>query len=381
MMLLIIPDALTFYLLMPMPGSQNINGLETAYYLDKILWLTRTIGFFLIIPFLQKTFSAKSITAKFTYGGFLIVALTFVYLVGFHFRADRIFYEPSVKTFLSKDQNRFPVDRMVLGVEINGKAKAYPLIVVGYHHKIQDTVGGKPVLVTYCTMCRSGEVYDPGVNENLPWRLVGMGKWNAIIEDAKTKSWWYQADGVAGAGPEKGTILPVIYSEQVTLKSWLERHPNSLILQPDPKYQSRYDKLKNYDINFQTSANEINDGGKLTDNSWVINISDDGIDKYFSWHELQKSRVINEVIGKKPILLAIENDNESFHSWNRTINGEPLTFTISDRQLTDTKTNSLWDWNGKCVSGSFKSYQLLTVSSQQVYWHTWQTFFNKTIKY
>jgi len=38
---------------------------------------------------------------------------------------------------------------MVLSVELNGDAAAYPVRQVAYHHVVQDTIGGIPVLVTY----------------------------------------------------------------------------------------------------------------------------------------------------------------------------------------------------------------------------------------
>jgi hypothetical protein len=38
---------------------------------------------------------------------------------------------------------------MVLAVERNGEAAAYPVRQVAYHHNVQDVVGGVPVAVTY----------------------------------------------------------------------------------------------------------------------------------------------------------------------------------------------------------------------------------------
>ncbi len=37
----------------------------------------------------------------------------------------------------------------VLGVELNGEAKAYPVPVVGWHHFIDDQLGGLPILPTW----------------------------------------------------------------------------------------------------------------------------------------------------------------------------------------------------------------------------------------
>ena len=38
---------------------------------------------------------------------------------------------------------------MVLAVENNGEAVAYPIRLMAYHHLVQDTVGGKPIVATY----------------------------------------------------------------------------------------------------------------------------------------------------------------------------------------------------------------------------------------
>jgi len=38
---------------------------------------------------------------------------------------------------------------MVMSVVINGEAAAYPVRQMGYHHIVQDTVGGEPIVATY----------------------------------------------------------------------------------------------------------------------------------------------------------------------------------------------------------------------------------------
>ncbi len=81
---------------------------------------------------------------------------------------------------------------------------------------MRDTVGGAPVMVTYCTVCRTGRVYNLVVNGNSEiFRLVGIDQFNAMFEDATTKSWWQQATGMAISG---GTTLPEIPSQQLTLR-------------------------------------------------------------------------------------------------------------------------------------------------------------------
>lgn len=38
---------------------------------------------------------------------------------------------------------------MVMAVEINGEAAAYPIRQMGYHHVVHDQVGGVPIVATY----------------------------------------------------------------------------------------------------------------------------------------------------------------------------------------------------------------------------------------
>ena len=41
----------------------------------------------------------------------------------------------------------------VIGLEINGEVKAYPIFILVWHEIVNDNVGGMPVAVTYCPLC------------------------------------------------------------------------------------------------------------------------------------------------------------------------------------------------------------------------------------
>ena len=52
--------------------------------------------------------------------------------------------------FLAADDTEFfGDDELVLGVEFAGEVRAYPVRMLRYHHIVNDTVGGEPLLVTY----------------------------------------------------------------------------------------------------------------------------------------------------------------------------------------------------------------------------------------
>src|SRR5690242_15184102 len=48
----------------------------------------------------------------------------------------------------------------VLALEIASDARAYPLQILIWHEIVNDTVGGRPVVITYCPLCNSGLVFD-----------------------------------------------------------------------------------------------------------------------------------------------------------------------------------------------------------------------------
>ena len=107
-----------------------------------------------------------------------------------------MFYQPSIKNFSSGSGNTIDSNKLVIGIDIHGESRAYPIQIIGYHHQVKDTVGNTPVMITYCTVCRTGRVYSPVVNGKLEnFRLVGMDHFNAMFEDETTKSWWQQATG------------------------------------------------------------------------------------------------------------------------------------------------------------------------------------------
>ncbi|HYP02357.1 MAG TPA: DUF3179 domain-containing (seleno)protein [Pyrinomonadaceae bacterium] len=55
-----------------------------------------------------------------------------------------------VSAYVAADKVDFVGDEeMVLAVEVQGDAVAYPIRQLAYHHVVEDTVGGLPVVATY----------------------------------------------------------------------------------------------------------------------------------------------------------------------------------------------------------------------------------------
>jgi len=220
--LLFSAEILRVYFVMPFPGSQVNNTVSFAHWLDhSIIWI-RILALCLLCFALISVFKNGRVWEK-VFLSLIGLSYAFVFFVfNFRLQAENIFHQPVNKSFTVASGTAMEKSKLIIGVVINGQAKAYPIQLIGYHHQVMDTIGKTPVMITYCTVCRSGRAYSPIVNGKLEsFRLVGMDHFNAVFEDATTKSWWQQATGTAIAGPLKGYQLKEFPSTQLTWDAWL----------------------------------------------------------------------------------------------------------------------------------------------------------------
>lgn len=375
---LVLFEIANVYFIMPMPGSQRINSIDIAYFLHTWRWVFRAIFGVMVLAGAWSLFQNKSSKiTKWIAGSVLGGALVVVYVANFVMAADSMFYQPSTLVLKNAAENKVDPKRLVIGVEINGQARAYPIQYIGYHHQVRDTLGGKPIIVTYCTVCRTGRVFEPIVNGKLEhFRLVGMDHFNAMFEDNTTGSWWRQANGEAIAGELKGQTLPEVDVVQVSLAQWFTYHPQSLVMQPDTKFQEKYDSMSTYESGKKKSALTRRDTASWKEKSWVVGVEVSSGTKAYDWNDLQRAKVINDMIGYLPITLLLSSDKQSFVALRRATPGQRLAL----------QNDTIIDAGGIKYTLLGKSLQpthpdLVRVNAYQEYWHSWRTFHPDTQQY
>ncbi|MDR3714456.1 MAG: DUF3179 domain-containing (seleno)protein [Puia sp.] len=379
-LLLFALEILRVYFIMPFPGSQRHNTIGLAWFISRnIVWMRLALLLLLFYPVYTLLSEGRSGQKIFLTLILVLYGVVF-YFFNARFEADKMFYQPGVKIFAEAADNKIDTNKLVIGVVLNGEARAFPIDLIGYHHQVVDTIGQTPVMITYCTVCRTGRAFSPFINgKREHFRLVGMDHFNAMFEDNTTKSWWQQATGEAVAGPLKGQSLTELPSIQCRLGVWLRRYPHSLIMQPDPAYAAKYAKLADYDQGTLQSSLEKRDSGDWHFKSWVIGIRLGHQARTYNWNDLTKHFMLQDRLDTLPILLTLEKDTVSFHAWNRNLNGVELQFERptdpgSRGFLMDTNTHSTWNEDGLCIDGSLKGSQLQPVQSYQEFLHSWEHF-------
>lgn len=363
---LLLFEVANVYFIMPMPGSQQINSLDAAYFLYKWRWVFRILfGVMIVVGLLKAKWHRRGKWALIVPLGVLAAV---IYMANFKMAADAMFRQPKQLVFAGVSDNKVDLERLVIGVVINDEAKAYPVQFIGYHHHLQDVVGGKSILVTYCTVCRTGRVYEPVVNgKNENFRLVGMDHFNAMLEDESTKSWWQQATGAAVSGKLKGSRLPEVYSIQTSLEKWLKLYPHSRVMQADPAFISSYDSTLKYESGASRRKLTGTDSLSWNDKSWVVGIRSGGQQKAYDWNELKKLRVIQDTIAQTPLVLVLASDDKSFFAFKLPVSGNE----ISLQNDTIFFYNKHFRIDGKGID---TSYSLEPLQAYQEFWHSWRTF-------
>ncbi len=122
----------------------------------------------------------------------------------------------------------------VLSVERNGDARAYPLRIMLWHEIVNETIGGEPLLITYCPLCSSGVVYHRGVEgRRLTFGNSGRLRYlDMVMYDHQTESWWQQFSGRAVIGTLSGALLTPVPSRLESLADFRARKPKGLVLVP-----------------------------------------------------------------------------------------------------------------------------------------------------
>ena len=153
----------------------------------------------------------------------------------------------------------------VIGLEIDGDARAYPLSILTWHEIVNDTVGGTPVIVTYCPLCNAAITFDRTVaGKAVEFGTTGkLRKSDLVMYDRATQSWWQQFTGEAIAGERLGERLNMLPSRLESYAQFKERHPDGRVLVPaDPGFR---DYGRNPYVSYDTARSPFLYRGTLPD--------------------------------------------------------------------------------------------------------------------
>ena len=240
---------------------------------------------------------------------------------------------------------------------------------------MNDDLGGRPVLISYCPLCRSGVVF----NRIVDGRELDFGNTSALFEsdlvmlDRQTGSYWWQVAGEALVGTLTGTRLEPLPSTMATWGEWLEAHPQTLVLSPPDGNIDRYlvDRFGTYEdfidgSNFGFPVGDQSRDPRLPASELVLGLERDGIHRVYPIESLQNA-VVNDDVGGVPVVV-FSTAGPAGAAFSRAVGEEVLTFQLLDDEFRDDQTGSTWNLAGKATAGILSGTELTALAGRTTFW-------------
>jgi Protein of unknown function (DUF3179) len=236
---------------------------------------------------------------------------------------DRPRYVPASKasqTFLEG------ADR-VIALVVNGKKKAYPIKILNWHEIVNDSIGGRRVVVTFCPLCGTGMVFDANAaGRQLNFGVSGLlYQSDVLLYDRQTESLWSQIKQEAVTGMLTGTRLQLLPSTQTTWGAWKKKHPDTFVLSTHTGYSRDYDEDPYED--YYASRDVMFAVGKISPRyhpkDQVLGVELDGLIKAYPFSELARAKSpFKDKVGKQ--IVTITYDSKSRTATIRDASGKEL---------------------------------------------------------
>ena len=243
-------------------------------------------------------------------------------------RVDGIPALNSPKLIKASDADYLRPSDLVFGVEINGDVRAYPLRIMGWHEMFNDTIGGVPVALAYCTLCGAGILFEtklPGRDKPFIFGSSGfLYRSNKLMFDRGTDSLWNQFTGKPVSGPLRNTgielkIRPVVIT---AWSKWRARHPSTKVPSLKTGHQRDYGPGVVYNEYFASPELMfpaiVRDEKTIKRKDFIFGIRDVGTAKAWPLTAFITRAVINDAIGPRNIVLIGDAVTRTVRAYNRS---------------------------------------------------------------
>ena len=282
----------------------------------------------------------------------------------------------------------------VLAVEVGDRVRAYPLQILVWHEIVNDTLGGRPIAVTYCPLCNSPLVFDRRVRgRTLTFGTTGnLRNSDLVMWDRQTESWWQQLTAEAVVGELTGTRLAVLPSQVLSWADFKRLHPDGDVLSRDTGVARDYGRnpYEGYD---QPDSQPFLFDGKMDDRlppkERVIAVFTPRETVVVPFSRLAREPVVELEVGGVPVVvfykrgvtspldassIADSRDVGTAVAFDRRVDGRTLSFDRRGNAFVDSSTGSRWDIAGRAVEGELAGARLALVRHDQQFWFALAAF-------
>jgi Protein of unknown function (DUF3179) len=282
----------------------------------------------------------------------------------------------------------------VLAVEVGGQARAYPLQILVWHEIVNDTLGGRPIAVTYCPLCNSSLVFDRRVRgRRLTFGTTGnLRNSDLVMWDRQTESWWQQLTAEAVVGELTGTRLEVLPSQTLSWADFKRIHRGGDVLSRDTGARRDYGTTPyaGYD---RPDSEPFLFGGETDDRlppkERVVALFAEDETVVVPFSRLTREPVVQTEAGGRPVVVFYKRgvvspfdeptitgsrDVGTAAAFDARVDGRPLSFERRGNSFVDGETGSRWNMAGRAFEGKLAGARLQPVRHDQQFWFALAAF-------
>jgi hypothetical protein len=273
----------------------------------------------------------------------------------------------------------------VFGVALGGEARAYPLRIMDWHEMLNDVVGGRPVSLAYCTLCRSGILFDTTI-EGRTFTFGSSGllyRSNKLMYDQQTESLWMTLPGepVSGALASSGIKLKKLPVVVTTWQDWRGKHPETLVLSLETGYQRDYrpgaaygDYFASPDLMFPAPRRDR----RLKPKEEVFTLLVGDQPKAYVLRKLRQVGVLNDTLGGEHLVLITDGAG----AVRAYLRGKHVFQARKNAgEVVDTANGGVWSVAEDALINQVTGERLARLGGHHAYWFGWSIFYPQTQLY
>ncbi len=290
----------------------------------------------------------------------------------------------------------------VIALEQGDQVRIYPIQILMWHEIVNDVIDGKPITVTFCPLCNTGIVFDATVDgQALDFGTTGRLRFsNLLMYDRQTETWWQQASGEAVVGDLLGTQLEFLPASFISWQEASETYPQAEVLSRETGFDRSYGRNPYSGYDDISRSPFLYDGpstpGELPPMARVTTVDLNGEAVAYPNEVLREETVVNDTVGGMEVVVLWQPGQASALDANsisegadvgangvfeRTVDGQTLTFVAEGELIRDEQTNSVWNILGEAIRGELAGEQLEPVVKVDHFWFSWAAFRPETRVY
>ena len=288
------------------------------------------------------------------------------------------------------DASYLGISDLVLGLVINGEARAYPVKIMNYHEIANDLFLNHSICITYCPLTGSGLAHSRVIGgQESEFGVSGLLFRNNLIPyDRVSGSLYSQMYGKGIRGDHRDIdwlLYPIV---ECTWEYWRSQYPDTKVLSLETGYDRPYSEnpYGSYPVSYSTLFPIAFPDNRYHPKTKTLGVVFGGQSMAFPRDELFQERVFNLSVADVPLVVFYEPTAKLIAAYSRVVNGDTLDFSLvnsGNRYMTmsDDQTGTIWTAMGIAVDGELTGTSLERFPFYTAYWFAWHDFYPETTVY